>query len=53
MNALMLLLTAWLVPGFMVTGFWTGFFVALFVSVFSFILNALLGNNKVTIRRIR
>jgi putative membrane protein len=52
-NALMLLLTAWLVPGFVVSGFWAGFFVALFVSVFSFILNALVGNHKVTVRRIR
>jgi putative membrane protein len=52
-NALMLLLTAWLVPGFVVSGFWAGFFVALFVSVFSFILNALVGNQKVTVRRIR
>jgi putative membrane protein len=53
LNALMLLLVAWLVPGFVVSGFWAGFFVALFVSVFSFILNALVGNNKVTVRRIR
>lgn len=52
-NALMLLLVAWLVPGFVVSGFWAGFFVALFVSVFSFILNTLLGYNKVKIRRIR
>lgn len=52
-NALMLMLVAWLVPGFSVSGFWAGFFVALFVSVFSFILNSLLGNNKVTVRRIR
>jgi len=52
-NALMLLLVAWLVPGFMVSGFWAGFFVALFVSIFSFILNALLGNHKVQVRRIR
>ena len=51
-NALMLLLVAWLVPGFYVTGFWSGFFVALFVSVFSFILNSLIGYNRVTIRRI-
>jgi putative membrane protein len=53
LNALMLLLVAWLVPGFTVSGFWTGFFVALFVSMFSFILNALLGRHKVTVRRIR
>jgi len=51
-NALMLLLVAWLVPGFYIAGFWSGFFVALFVSVFSFILNSLIGFNKVTIRRI-
>jgi putative membrane protein len=38
-NALMLLLVAWLVPGFHVGGFWTGFFVALFVSIFSFLVN--------------
>lgn len=52
-NALMLLLVAWLVPGFVVTGFRAGFFVALFVSVFSFLVNSLIGNNKVAIRRIR
>jgi len=51
-NALLLLLVAWLVPGFYVAGFWSGFFVALFVSVFSFILNSLIGYNKVTIRRV-
>lgn len=51
-NALMLLLVAWLVPGFVVAGFWSGFFVALFVSLFSFIVNSLIGYNKVTIRRI-
>jgi putative membrane protein len=52
-NALMLLLVAWLVPGFVVTGFWSGFFVAIFVSVFSFILNSVIGYNKVKVRRIR
>ena len=51
-NALMLLFVAWLVPGFYIAGFWSGFFVSLFISVFSFILNSLLGYNKVTIRRI-
>ena len=51
-NALMLLLVAWLVPGFNVAGFWSGFLVAIFVSVFSFIVNSLIGFNKVTIRRI-
>lgn len=51
-NALMLLLVAWLVPGFVVSGFWSGFFVAIFLSVFSFIVNSLIGFNKVTFRRI-
>ena len=51
-NALLLLLVAWLVPGFYVAGFWSGFFVALFVSVFSFIPNSLIGYNKVAIRRV-
>lgn len=51
-NALMLLLVAWLIPGFMVAGFWSGFHVALFVAIFSFIVNSLIGFNKVRIRRI-
>jgi putative membrane protein len=42
-NALMLLLVAWLVPGFNITGFWNGFFGALFISVFSFLLNLGIG----------
>lgn len=42
-NTLMLLLVAWLVPGFAVTGFWPGFLVALFVSTLSFIINSLIG----------
>ncbi|UCH49908.1 MAG: phage holin family protein [Betaproteobacteria bacterium] len=50
-NALMLLFVAWLVPGFVVAGFWSGFFVALFVSVLSFIVNSLIGINRVSVRR--
>jgi putative membrane protein len=42
-NALTLLLVAWIVPGFRVDSFWTGFFVALFVSVFGFVVNSLIG----------
>ncbi len=45
-NASMLLLVAWLVPGFTVDGFWTGFFVALFISVFGFFSNLLIGSGK-------
>ncbi len=52
-NALMLLLVAWLVPGFAVAGFWSGFLVAIFVSIFSFIVNSLIGFNKVRIQRIK
>jgi putative membrane protein len=51
-NALMLLLVAWVVPGFIVAGFWSGFLVSIFVSVFSFMLNSMIGYNKVRIRRI-
>lgn len=43
LNGLLLLLAAWLVPGFHVGGFWTGVLCALFVSVFSFFVNTLLG----------
>jgi len=52
-NALMLLLVAWLVPGLVVSGFWSGFIVALFVSVLSFVVNSIIGANRVTVRRIR
>ncbi len=50
-SGLMLILVGWIVPGFAVTGFWTGVFAALFISVFSFVVNALIGYNKVTYRR--
>lgn len=48
-NAAMLLLVAWLVPGFSIAGFWTGFFVAIFISVFGFLTNLFIGigNGKV------
>ena len=52
-NALMLLLVAWLVPGLVVSGFWSGFFVALFVSVLSFVVNSIIGANRAVVRRIR
>ncbi len=50
-NALMLLFVAWLVPGFVVSGFWSGFFVALFVSVLSFVVNSLIGASGTGARR--
>jgi len=46
-NAALLLLTVWLVPGFhLYGGFWRALLVALFVSVFSFVINALFGLSK-------
>ena len=42
-NALILLLVAFAVPGFEVTGFWPAAGVALFISVLSLVLNMLFG----------
>jgi putative membrane protein len=42
-NGLLLLLVAWVVPGFHVAGFWQAVLVGLFVSVFSFVLNLATG----------
>ena len=47
-NGLMVLLVAWLVPGFHVTGFWTGFFAALFLSVFNTLVSLVIGRASVT-----
>lgn len=41
-NAAILLLVAWLVPGFHLAGFWPAVGVGLFISVFSFVLNLML-----------
>ena len=40
-NALMILLVAWIVKGFKVSGFWTAFFAAIFISLLSVFLGAL------------
>ena len=45
-NALMLMLTAWLVPGFHLAGFWHALLISIFISVFSFIVNLMLGLRK-------
>jgi putative membrane protein len=51
-NALMLLLVAWAVPGFQVAGFWSGAIIALFVSIFSFLIHRALGfDRRVATRR--
>ncbi|MFC5497197.1 phage holin family protein [Caenimonas terrae] len=39
-NALMMLLVAWLIKGFKVSGFWTAFFAGVFVSVLSIAFGA-------------
>jgi putative membrane protein len=44
-NALCLALTAALVPGFEISGFWSAFFGALLVSIVSWILNGLLARD--------
>jgi len=45
-NALVLMITAWLVPGFHLTGFWNSVVISIFISVFSFIVNVILGLKK-------
>ena len=44
-NAAILLLVAWLVPGFNIAGFVPAVGVGLFISIFSFILNLMLGKH--------
>ena len=45
-NALILLLVAWAVPGFYVAGFWPAVWVGLFISVLSFVLNLLMASGR-------
>jgi len=45
-NALVLMFTAWLVPGFHLAGFWNAVLISIFISVFSFIVNVILGLKK-------
>jgi putative membrane protein len=45
-NALILLLVAWLVPGFHVAGFWPAVGVGLFISVFSFLLSLVFRDSR-------
>ena len=45
-NALLLLLVAWVVPGFHLTGFWHAVLVAVFISIFSSVLSHLIGMRK-------
>jgi putative membrane protein len=43
LNALMLLLVAWLVPGFHIAGFWTAVGSAILISFISYITNRFIG----------
>ena len=42
-NALLLMLVAAIVPGFMLGGFWTAFFAAIFIAIVSYLTNRLIG----------
>lgn len=53
LNALVLFAIAWMVPGFMLAGFWSGAVIALFVSILSFLINRALGLNTVAAGRTR
>lgn len=44
-NALVLLLVAWVVRGFRLSGFWTAFFASIFISLLSIAIGALLGGD--------
>jgi putative membrane protein len=51
-NALMIMLVAWLVRGFKVSSFWTAFFASIFISVFSIVIGSFVsgGNPDTTIQ---
>ncbi len=51
-NALMLLLVSWIVPGFKVSGFWTAFFASIFIAVLSIVVGYFIfqsGDNPIVI----
>lgn len=51
-NALMLLLVSWIVPGFKVSGFWTAFFASIFIAVLSIVVGLFIfqsGDNPIVI----
>ena len=45
-NALMIMLVAWLVKGFKVSGFWTAFFASIFISLFSLVIGAFVSDGS-------
>ncbi len=46
LNAAMLGLVAWILPGFYITGFWSALFCWILVSIFSTLGNQLVGTEK-------
>lgn len=54
-NALMLQLVAYLVPGFIVEGFWAAFWGALVISLVSWVLNVFVGGDGrfISIRKVK
>jgi putative membrane protein len=45
-NALMIMLVAWLVKGFKVSGFWTAFFASIFISVLSIVMGSFVSSGS-------
>jgi putative membrane protein len=54
-NALVLLLVAWVVRGFRISGFWTAFFASIFISLLSIVIGSLFsgGDPSTTIQMPR
>lgn len=44
-NALMILLVAWLVKGFKVSSFWTAFFASIFIALLSLVIGSLVATD--------
>jgi putative membrane protein len=44
-NALMILLVAWLVKGFRVSSFWTAFFASIFIALLSLVIGSLVATD--------
>ena len=45
-NAICLALVAWLVPGFTIHGFWAAFFGAIVISLVSWLMHAIVSDNR-------
>jgi putative membrane protein len=53
-NALMIMLVAWFLPGFMVAGFWSAVFAAIIVSLTSWVMSGWIGpRGRVEVMTVR